>query len=135
MRTVCSRLFVYGTLRPGLGAGAAVELLHRQARYLGPATAQGRLYRVARYPGLIASDDPRDQVVGDVFELPLTGDVLDAIDAYEGFDERHPDGGEYRRVCRPVTMNYDTIDAWLYLFQREVRESDFIPTGDFARCK
>ncbi len=60
-----SLLFVYGTLRPFIDIPMA-RWLRRAARYVGQATARGRLYDLGPYPGLRAARGCGERVVGDV---------------------------------------------------------------------
>ena len=59
-------LFVCGTLRRG---AKRFGLMAALGDFVDRATVQGRLYRVARYPGLVLCDTPEERVVGEVFRL------------------------------------------------------------------
>lgn len=61
-------LFVYGTLMDP-SANAFAARLWRQGNGKGEAWFQGRLYKVAHYPGAVPSDDPADRVRGLLIEL------------------------------------------------------------------
>lgn len=74
-------LFVYGTLRRGLGHPMARWLL-AHAAYVGPATVTGQLYDLGPYPGAVLARGGR--VVGEVYRLRHGSPVLAALDAYEG---------------------------------------------------
>ena len=50
-------LFVYGTLLSTAGHPMGVRL-RREARLIGAASIQGRLYRVSWYPGLVEAATP-----------------------------------------------------------------------------
>ena len=50
------RLFIYGTLLPGLVRPPLDALVARMTP-LGPATVLGRLYDLGPYPGLVLDDD------------------------------------------------------------------------------
>lgn len=125
-------LFVYGTLRPSLAKGLAADRLRQEARHLGPATAQGRLHIISWYPGLVETDALTDRVIGDVFALPDSGDLLEAMDAYEEINPDTPTRNEYVRVKRPVEMADGVREAWIYVFQQPVAPGTVIPDGDFA---
>ena len=124
-------LFVYGTLRHGADNDMQ-RLLARQARHIGPAWFQGQLFRVSDYPGVIASDDPTDQVVGDLYELPSDGALLAALDDYEGCSERFTHPQEYLRTQTAIrTLGHADCVAWIYLFQRALTGLERIASGDF----
>jgi gamma-glutamylcyclotransferase (GGCT)/AIG2-like uncharacterized protein YtfP len=95
-------LFVYGSLLSTAHHPMGARL-RREARSLGAATLQGRLYRVHWYPAAIDSADPTHRVHGEVYALHDPTGTLAWLDAYEGIA---PSGeaGEYRRVERPVRL-------------------------------
>ena len=82
-------LFVYGTLRRGTGHRMH-DVLACHAEFVDLATFRGRMFLVAHYPGVVASADPRDTVVGDVFRLLQPGPLLLRLDRYEACDPRDP---------------------------------------------
>jgi gamma-glutamylcyclotransferase (GGCT)/AIG2-like uncharacterized protein YtfP len=126
-----SLLFVYGTLlsraRHPMGAR-----LGREARLLGEATIQGRLYSLGRYPGLVESPGRQYAVHGEVYDLENPVASLGWLDAYEGIVPGAPDKSPYERVERPVRlMRLDlrlasrlasdgTLTAWVYLYRKSV---------------
>lgn len=124
-------LFVFGTLLSGYDHPMARRLA-REARLIGPASCQGRLYRVAHYPGLVLSDDASDRVVGELYDVP-GAELLAALDAYEGCgpDDRTPT--EFVRRRHPVTCGGHTLQAWTYLYNRDVAFLPRIVPGDFLR--
>ena len=58
--------------------------LRTEARLIGAATIQGRLYRVSWYPGVVDSADPGQRVHGEVYALADPVKALAWLDAYEG---------------------------------------------------
>jgi len=125
------RLFVYGTLRRGSGS-AAHEWLARRAELVGQAWCQGRLYRIAHYPGLVASEDPGDRVVGEVYRLHDPETVLIDLDRYEECGPGFPEPAEYVRDEMAVTLaTGKRLTAWVYLYNQPVCEGARIPGGDF----
>ena len=124
-------LFVYGTLRRGSGS-AAHDWLAERADCLGIAWIQGRLYRVAHYPGLLASDDPGDRVMGEVYRLHDPETSLIELDRYEECGPGFLEPAEYVRRELPVILaNGNATTAWVYLYNRPVIEDTRIPGGDF----
>jgi len=61
-------LFVYGTLLSSAGHPMGARL-GREARLIGEASIEGRLYSLGRYPGLVDVVDRESRVHGEVFVL------------------------------------------------------------------
>ncbi|MGH9197662.1 MAG: gamma-glutamylcyclotransferase family protein, partial [Acidimicrobiia bacterium] len=61
-------LFVYGTLRKDI-RNSMFHLLAREATFVGGARAQGRLFHLGEYPGLVPSRAPGSWVHGEVYAL------------------------------------------------------------------
>lgn len=126
-------LFVYGTLRREADHPMA-RLLAASSDHIGVARFQGRLFRVSWYPCVVPSDDERDRVLGDVFEIhaDAADSLFNTLDEYEGTktDGSHPP--YYRRERRPVTFDDGrTVVAWIYLFNRPTDRLERIESGDF----
>ena len=122
-------LFVYGSLmataRHPMG-----DRLRNEARLIGPATIQGRLYRVSWYPGAADSTDPEDCVHGEVYALDAPGRALAWLDAYEGIVRGREETGEYRRLERPARLaTAEEIAAWVYLYQKDVSQLARVADG------
>lgn len=110
-------LFVYGSLKSSAGHPMG-ERLRREARLVGPATIQGRLYRVSWYPAAVASDVAGEQVHGEVYALDDPAQALAWLDAYEGIRPDDPSAGEYVRVERAAQLaSGAAIVAWVYLYR------------------
>ncbi len=119
-------LFVYGLLRSDVG-GPRQARLAQTARLIGQATWQGRLYRVAEFPGAVASDDEGEQVVGELYELGAGAEALLAeLDAYEEVPE------DYVRVRSAVACAGRGFEAWVYVWNRPTDGLGRIESGDFA---
>lgn len=124
-----SHLFVYGTLLSTAGHAMGVRL-QRQARLLGEASIQGRLYSLGRYPGLVASADAQDRVHGELLALDNPAATLKWLDAYEGIVPGNHDQNEYERTERPVCLaSGEEVAAWVYLYRKDVRHLPPIPGG------
>lgn len=121
-------LFVYGTLRPGFDGPMAVWL-RSVAPVIGPATARGALYRVERYPGFVPGDD--SAVTGDLFALPDPVAVLARLDEYEECAAHFPVPHEYRRGLVTVMAANGPVEAWTYIYARDVAGLERIASGDF----
>jgi gamma-glutamylcyclotransferase (GGCT)/AIG2-like uncharacterized protein YtfP len=124
-------LFVYGTLMRG-HANPMSKLLSERADYLGPARCQGRIYRIAHYPGLLLSDDSADIVHGELFRMPDPVALLPVLDDYEQCGPDFPEPTGYLRRPLPVTLDDGSVvEAWTYIFNRRVKESTRIASGRF----
>jgi len=123
-------LFVYGTLRRG-SRHRMHTMLAAAAEFVDTARFQGRLFRVARYPGVTASQDPDDRVVGDVFRLTDPARLLRKLDRYEGCDPRDPQAAYVRETRTVVLGSGDTVTAWVYLYNRSTASLEPIPSGDY----
>jgi len=122
-----AHLFVYGSLMSTAGHRMGARL-RREARRIGAATIQGRLYRVSWYPGAVDSPDPEHRVHGEVYALDDPKLTLAWLDRYEGIVPGA--GGEYRRLERPVRLATGApTAAWVYLYRREVTGLPCIADG------
>lgn len=120
-------LFVYGTLMSHTGTQKAQQL-SAEADSLGPATIDGRLFRISWYPGLVEGGG---RVHGEVFRLRMPQASLVWLDAYEGIVVGDPDQNrnEYERVIRGVTLQSGaTLDTWVYLYRKDV--TGLVPVAD-----
>jgi gamma-glutamylcyclotransferase (GGCT)/AIG2-like uncharacterized protein YtfP len=125
-----SYLFVYGTLRHAASHPMAAHL-NQQAKLLGPASYQGKLYKVADYPAVIASSNPANKVYGEVYQL-FSADLWSILDDYEECSPSFAQPTEYRRLLQTVYLaNGDEISAWVYLYNRSVSGFEVIESGDF----
>ncbi len=124
-------LFVYGTLR-GDSSHEMASHLKQHAQHLGRATYQGRLYKIGWYPGVVPSEDVRDQVQGDLFQIEDAETLLKQLDRYEECGPGFPEPTEYCRVTQNISnQNGEIVTAWIYLYQWPVQESQWIQSGDF----
>ena len=113
-------LFVYGSLM-STAVHPMGQRLAREARLVGRASIQGRLYRISWYPGLVESAAPDGWVHGEVYELDNPGPSLAWLDAYEGLEPGTTRGRAYERVARPVRLDAGgEIAAWVYLYREDV---------------
>jgi gamma-glutamylcyclotransferase (GGCT)/AIG2-like uncharacterized protein YtfP len=76
-------------------------MLADQTEFIGSANVRGRLYDFGGYPGARPEDG---SITGEIFQLDANGNVLAALDEYEG--------PEYERA-RIVVNN---IDCWIYWY-------------------
>ena len=128
---ISDRLFVYGTLMRGYDHPMA-KLLAANADFLGQATCRGRLYLVRHYPGLLTSDDPADNVHGELFRLRERDALLREFDMYEACGEGFAEPTEYVRRMLSVTHADGTAsEAWTYLYNWPVAKLPRVVSGRF----
>jgi gamma-glutamylcyclotransferase (GGCT)/AIG2-like uncharacterized protein YtfP len=122
-------LFVYGSLMSSAGHPMGGRL-RREARLVGEATIQGRLYKVSWYPGVVASREPGERVHGEVYALDNPGRALAWLDAYEGLVPGNRDENEYERAERQARLaSGEEITAWVYLYRKDVAGLSALPGG------
>src|SRR4029078_3551202 len=110
-------LFVYGSLMSSAGHPMG-ERLRREARLIGKATIQARLYRISWYPGAVASGDPSERVHGEVYALDDPTRALAWLHAYEGIRRENREENEYERAERPARLAQgEEVVAWVYLYR------------------
>ena len=146
-------LFVYGTLRGGVGHPMH-KLLSAGADAAGSATYAGRLFDLGRYPGAVpgphsAGADYGWRVIGEVYRLRDPATVLEALDEYEGCAPSSPQPHEYQRVLQPVRLagnpedkggspEHRAVQAWVYLYiaplsgARQIESGDYLLGGKFS---
>jgi gamma-glutamylcyclotransferase (GGCT)/AIG2-like uncharacterized protein YtfP len=121
-------LFVYGSLRPGFGGEMALWL-SSVAQPLGTAVARGTLYRIDYYPGFVSGGE--GAVVGELFRLPDAAAILAVLDEHEECAAHFPEPREYRRERVRVETPDGLLDAWTYVYARDVAGLERIAGGDF----
>lgn len=122
------RLFVYGTLRRGQQNH---HLLGPSATYLGQACMRGaRLYSVAGayYPVAVASSDPRDVVIGELYSVSDPS-VFRELDEFE--EALGPDPLFRREQVNILAADGGEVSSWVYLYNQPTQDLSRIPSGDF----
>ena len=126
-------LFVYGTLR-GSANHPMHQLLEQNSRFIGMAHFQGKLYQVTHYPAVVASANPDEQVLGEVYQLLQPEQTLPQLDKYEECSADFPAPQEYRREMQQVVLeNGDSLIAWVYLYNRSTVGLEQLLSGDFMQ--
>lgn len=126
-------LFVYGTLLSTVDHPMS-RRLGREADFIGPATFQGKLYRVAWYPGLV-NGEFGDVVHGELHRLRNPDEALIWLDEFEGVTRgtssvTEPD--EYERVERPVITEAGPETAWVYLLRSDPTGLERVVSGRWS---
>ena len=128
------RLFVYGTLMQPVGNDRH-QRLEQNARYLGRALFQGKLFLVDDYPGAIPSPEPSHRVTGELYYLDNPATVFRELDRYEGYVPANPERSLYLRERRQVKLEdrEEPIYAWIYIFNRPTGNLRPISSGDYLQ--
>ena len=120
-----NRLFIYGTLMPGLRLEAEMH----GARYVGAAQVPGRLVDVGRYPGLLRGDG---LVTGEVYEVDDAH--LARLDEVEDMVPGDRAASQYWR--EDVTVCGGPLQGQrvqTYVYNRPVDDCTPITHGDYRR--
>jgi gamma-glutamylcyclotransferase (GGCT)/AIG2-like uncharacterized protein YtfP len=122
-------LFVYGSLM-STARHPQGDRLRAEARLIGPATIQGRLYRVSWYPGAADSPDPEQRVHGELYALETPAQALEWLDAYEGIAPTTSGSNEYARIEQTTRLSSgQEVTAWVYLYQKDVSHLPIVANG------
>ena len=124
-------LFVYGTLLPA-HPPAEIARVVGKLRSLGNGWTRGRLYDFGDYPGAIFSGENLSKIVGQVYELMGSMNLLRELDKYEEFDERDPDKSLFVRKKRMVWLDDRRhLLAWVYEYNRDPAKGQLLPQGEY----
>jgi len=122
-------LFVYGTLLSTAGHPMG-DRLRREARLLGEASIEGKLFSLGRYPGLIEAQGSGARVHGEVYALNTPAASLEWLDAYERIVPGAHDQNDYARVERLAQLvSGGDVNAWVYVYLKPIPASKLIPEG------
>lgn len=125
-------LFVYGTLRRDCGNDLH-RLIARNSDYIGMATYQGQMYQVADYPGIIPSNDAKDQVIGELYLLSNTIKLLNVLDEYEEYNADMPAESLFVREQVKVSLKGKEIETYAYLYNKKIDPKTRIASGDYVK--
>ena len=123
------RLFIYGTLMPGLRLEAEMH----GARFVGPAQVPGRLVDVGRFPGLLLDLSTGDgQVTGEIYEVDDAH--LARLDVVEGMVRGDRSASQYwRETVTVLSGPLQGQQVQTYVYNRPVDDCTAIPHGDYRR--
>ena len=126
-------LFVYGTLLQQAQHPMG-HYLAQHAENIGKGFILGKMYQIGAYPGVIASQNPREKVVGMVVQLIDAQKILPRLDAYEGFGDDCEQPNEFVREKVNVWLeNGQKTEAWAYFYNWPTHELRQIISGDFLK--
>ncbi len=123
--------FVYGTLRAG---ETNATLLHGAIARSRLAKLSGaQMFDLGPYPMIVESEG---EVWGELVEIEADkyATIVKSLDRLEGVDGNNPANPDalYRRLRRDVTVEDETIEAWVYFGRETVaRRGRLIAGGDW----
>lgn len=124
-----NHLFVYGTLQTHSPTAMAARL-RDEAKLIGAARAEGRLYDLGGYPGAIFETGAGD-IAGEVFELADAEALLAVLDEYEGLAGVDP-VGDYARISIDIfLLDGRKLEVWSYALVRELGETARVHSGNW----
>lgn len=121
-------IFVYGTLMSGEAAHGEING-GNQLELVSSAVIGGRLYDIDNYPALILGNG--GTVTGELYRIRegQAKSVLNSTDNFERFDARDRETSLYLR--RLVRLEDPAVDAWAYIYNKEIDEQTRISSGDW----
>ncbi|MFC4874753.1 gamma-glutamylcyclotransferase family protein [Negadavirga shengliensis] len=126
-------LFVYGTLRSGFGH-PMWERLRNSSSLLGEGYFCGLLYDLGPYPAAVRSAHEEEVVRGEIYALEDEENLLEALDRYEGIDEKLDGVAEYtRKKVKAFLDGGREYWSWVYLYEGYTDHLVPIPEGDYLK--
>ena len=120
-------LFVYGTLRKGLGHPMR-RVLARHAKFVGMGKFRGKLYDLGKYPGAAASGAESDAVRGELYRFGDAERIFPILDGYEG--------PRFRREIVTVSVGpKKKLRLWIYLYAGALGGLKPILSGDYLEFR
>jgi len=117
---------VYGSLRQGFESSDSPKL-GNQLRASGLCHIPGNIYDVGGYPGLVLGDG---NVLGELYEVPDPS-LFPMVDEYEQYSANEYEKSLYVRKAVRLRQP-DDIDAWIYVYNRDIAGKPLIESGDWA---
>ena len=134
MRDPNCMLFVYGTLRRDAGRPVH-RVLARSASWLGHGSVPGKLYDLGVYAGLVESEDPKDQVRGELYMVLDPDAILPVLDAYEGCGPEDPRPPLFERRRTVVSLDDGrTFPAMVYYCSHPLGGARRVYSGDWLEA-
>lgn len=125
-----NKIFVYGTLEK---TAFFSDLINKgEIRYIGNGKIQAKLYDLGEYPGAV--EDKENYVYGRVYEAKNIDKILPIFDGYEEFYPNKPENSLFiRKVIEVIMENDETLNAFVYIYNRSVERMKVISTGVWER--
>jgi gamma-glutamylcyclotransferase (GGCT)/AIG2-like uncharacterized protein YtfP len=123
-------LFVYGTLLPECNLSISNQFL-KEAEFIGHGFVFANLYDLGDYPGMVLDMSQEHKVFGHIYRLKSPEKTLPLLDEYEDINPSFPEDNEYIRTVIKVMSEEREINAYAYLYVKDVLPLQKIPSGDY----
>jgi gamma-glutamylcyclotransferase (GGCT)/AIG2-like uncharacterized protein YtfP len=112
------------------------QVLARHAHLAGTGWMRGRLFDTGSYPAAVLTDDPEEQVHGELYRVVgnSAGELLELLDRYEGYLPEAPERSLFLRQRTRVTrQDGEPVPAWVYSYNGATDRLRRIMSGDYAK--
>jgi gamma-glutamylcyclotransferase (GGCT)/AIG2-like uncharacterized protein YtfP len=123
-------LFVYGTLLPECNVSISTQFLE-ETEFLGQGYVFAKLYDLGDYPAMVLDITHKHKVFGQIYRLHSPKKTLAILDDYEDINLSFPEDNEYIRSVVKVNSKEIEINAYAYLYTKDVLPLKKIPSGDY----
>lgn len=126
-----TRLFVYGTLRPGRAPRSIAQVV-ATLRPIAAGRVRGRLFDLGSHPGAILDPAAPGFVRGEVVALGAASPPLAWFDDYEGIEPGAPERSAFRRErCAVETDGGERVACWVWVLGRPPTQGRVIASGEW----
>lgn len=130
MKGKIDKIFVYGTLEKTEFFSYLISI--GEIKYVGSGKIRAKLYDLGEYPGAV--EHKGSHVYGRVYEAQNIDKVLPLLDEYEEFYPDRPENSLFiRKVMKVIMENGESLEAFVYIYNRSVKGMKTIPTGIWER--
>ena len=123
-------LFVYGTLLPECNLSISTQFLE-ETEFLGNGYVFAKLYDLGDYPAMVLDITYEYKVFGQIYRLHSPKKTLALLDDYEDINPSFPEDNEYIRAVVKVNSSEREMNAYAYLYTKDVLPLKKIPSGDY----
>ncbi|MDP4579305.1 MAG: gamma-glutamylcyclotransferase [Saprospiraceae bacterium] len=123
-------LFVYGTLLPECNLSISTQFL-KEAEFLGHGYVFAKLYDLGDYPAMVLDITHEHKVFGQIYRLHSPKKTLAILDDYEDINPSFPEDNEYIRAVVKVNSKEIEMNAYAYLYTKDVLPLKKIPSGNY----
>ncbi len=123
-------LFVYGTLLPECNLSISTQFLE-ETEFLGNGYVFAKLYDLGDYPAMVLDITYEHKVFGQIYRLHSPKKTLALLDDYEDINPSFPEDNEYIRAVVKVNSRESEMNAYAYLYTKDVLPLKKIPSGDY----
>ena len=123
-------LFVYGTLLPECNLSISTQFLE-ETEFLGHGYVFAKLYDLGDYPAMVLDITYEHKVFGQIYRLHSPKKTLALLDDYEDINPSFPEDNEYIRAVVKVNSRESEMNAYAYLYTKDVLPLKKILSGDY----